>query len=696
MRTFRPEIQLLRAIAVLAVVVYHFVPKVLPGGFVGVDVFFVISGFLITSHMLKEAERTGALSLTKFWANRAKRILPAATVVILATIAGTIAFLPPSQFENVTRQAIASAFYFQNFALAAQSVDYLRQSEAPTPFQHFWSLSVEEQFYLFWPLLVVAALWIVTSGKLGVGHQNKFFSRRLRLVAFVLFLAVCVVSFIWSVSAVNASNPAAYFITPTRVWELGVGGLVACCLGDPQRAPGVRKVLAWVGLGLIAIACFVYSAEATPFPGATALVPVVGAVLVIVAGETRGKWSLAPVVNFKPVELTGLWSYSLYLWHFPVVVFYTAFNGAESIKVWDFLALTGVSFGLAILSYYVIEQPMRNLAYFKRSHIRPLVGAGAAVALTAGFAVAPYWKYQVSIASEQTATERLLSNPRLPIGAASLKADSFERYVRGNDGVIVPSLAIANKDTPKFPCEGVPAKIGEAVTKECVVANEAGTKTLAVVGDSHAAQWVPALEKVVEGTDWRLVAFIHNSCPFSFAPRGIETKGKSTCTEPNRLTTENLVKMKPDRVVVANLAVKDFGRVSGEAVPGTTGYVNAWKPLSDAGIPITVLHATPFTGSKESIPDCVSSNLTEGDLTTCDLKRADVQHMSGVNAALKAAVDQTPGAEFVDMTDQFCTDSVCPAVVGNVTVYRDANHITATYIRTVADELGKRLRLNRK
>lgn len=694
MRKFRPEIQLLRAIAVLAVVVYHIQPSWLPGGFVGVDVFFVISGYLITAHMLKEVESTGRLSLSQFWANRARRILPAATLAIVVTTIASLMFLPVTQLDTVTKQAVASAVYVQNFALAAQSVDYLGQGEAATPFQHFWSLSVEEQFYVVWPLLVVLALWATRRLQNRGRHSVDVFRRRFRLIAFVLFAVVCLVSFVWSVVSVGAGDPAAYFITPTRVWELGIGGLLACVLGDPQKLNSARKAMAIVGVVAIGVACVTYTGEVPAFPGASALLPTVATVAVIAAGWTTGLGSLRPIINWKPVQLVGLWSYSLYLWHFPVVVFFRERNGRPAEGVTEFVALFAVSLALAMLSFYYVEQPLRVLPFLKNSNRRALIAAGVAVAVTVAVGVTPVAKQQAVMALEQKATEQLRNDLDATIGRASLRQNSYDAFVPGYENVLIPPITEIKDDTPEYPCsERIPAKSTSATTAECIVANPDGKKTLAVVGDSHASQWVPALQKIVEGTEWRLVVYLHDSCPFSLEPRGNENKNHIECTEPNRKTLDTLVKSKPDRVITTNLNVKDFEKVDGEKHAGTSGFIKAWKPLVKAGIPITVLHDTPDFGDNEVIPDCVALHMEKDDLEKCGRKREDVQENRRTNAALKAASDKFDNVDFVNLTDLFCTESECPAVIGNVIVYRDKNHVSANYMETVADDLDKALEL---
>ena len=258
----RKEIQALRAVAVLLVVVYHLWEDVLPGGFVGVDVFFVISGYLITSHLLREIERTGTVSLPAFWARRARRILPAALTVLLLCALATIAFVPASRWEQFLAEVQAGALYVQNWRLASDAVDYLAASNGTSPVQHFWSLSAEEQFYLVWPLLLLVA----TLAARGAAPRAK------RIAIASAMAALTLVSLGYSIRQTAASPAAAYFVTPARAWEFGLGGLLALVREGEGARPLLRSAASWAGLAAIGASAAAYS-EATPFPGGAALLP---------------------------------------------------------------------------------------------------------------------------------------------------------------------------------------------------------------------------------------------------------------------------------------------------------------------------------------------------------------------------------------------------------------------------------------
>ncbi len=314
--SFRPDIQGLRALAVALVVIYHLYPGLLPGGFVGVDVFFVISGFLITGHLWRGYQRTGTVGVVDFWGRRARRLLPAAVLVLTVTWVVSRLVLPVSRLADTATQIRASALYFQNWQLAHDAVDYLTDQDPASPVQHFWSLSVEEQFYLLWPLLFLVAGFVARrrGGRSG------------RAVIAGLTSVLVVGSLTYSVYETRVDPKAAYFVTTTRMWELGLGGLLALLPARPQRWLARRGWLGWVGLAMIIAFPFALRGT-TAFPGWVALLPVMGAVLLIAGGSAAGRSGPAPLMSARLMVFLGGISYALYLWHWPVIDLYTAWRG---------------------------------------------------------------------------------------------------------------------------------------------------------------------------------------------------------------------------------------------------------------------------------------------------------------------------------------------------------------------------------
>ena len=331
------DIQGLRAIAVSMVVIYHLRPSLLPGGFAGVDVFFVISGYLITGHLWRGYRKTGSVSLLDFWGRRARRLVPAAALVLLVTWLVARVAEPVTELPDIAVQIRASALYFQNWQLASEAVNYL-QSEGPaTPVQHFWSLSVEEQFYLVWPLLFGAAALVAivvarARGGRGGHHRPRrqpspAAARRAGLVTVaVLTTALVGCSLAYSVYDTRTNPAAAYFVTTTRMWELGVGGLLAMVPDTYGRRIGRQGWLGWAGLAAVMVAAFTLSGT-SPFPGWIALLPVLGAAAMIAGGSADGRLGPAPLTSARPLVFLGGISYSLYLWHWPIISLYSGWRG---------------------------------------------------------------------------------------------------------------------------------------------------------------------------------------------------------------------------------------------------------------------------------------------------------------------------------------------------------------------------------
>lgn len=346
--TVRPEIQALRAVAVGAVVLHHGWPAVAPAGYMGVDVFFVVSGYLITALLLREVARTGRISLGDFYLRRARRILPAAVVVLLAVSAATLALVPHRDWADWFRQIVASALYYENWQLAADSQTPARAELASTPVQHFWSLSVEEQFYLVWPLLLILA--IVVARRRG---------RSVVPTLLVVLGVVTAASFAHSVVLTIGDHNLAYFSTIARTWEFGAGGLLAVLAASPAIGwERLRSAVSWVGLALIVVPIVTFR-DPQGFPGPWALLPVAGTLAVIWAGLPATRWSTAGLARLRPVQWLGDVSYSLYLWHWPIFMFTPFLIGRPS-PAWVMVLLVVLSLLVAGLSKALIEDPFRT------------------------------------------------------------------------------------------------------------------------------------------------------------------------------------------------------------------------------------------------------------------------------------------------------------------------------------------------
>lgn len=704
-RKFLPEVQALRAIAVLAVVAWHFHPKTAPGGFVGVDIFFVISGFLITSKLLRDAETHGKINLGEFWAARIRRIMPAATVTAVAIIIATFIWWPLEQWRQMSREGIASLLSVVNWVLAFDSVDYLAEDNAPTAFQHYWSLSVEEQFYVVWPLLVVLAIWLTRRTKLS-----------LRAYATILFSAVIVSSLVWAEYLVRSSDPSAYFVTTTRVWELALGGLIAALapyilkdgVGRRARVPGGitwRSLLALAGLAAMCWSIFAYTQE-TPFPGLTAAVPVLGAAAVIIAGRTSGPLSLNWLVDWAPVQWIGKISFSLYLWHWPVFLVFVQIVGHKPYW-WQAVILVLVSLAFAHVSWRFVEEPVRQWKRLKVSPAPAWIAGTVATLVAVAVAFAPTLRVDAITKEQKELAAELLSGDKPEFAAGAwdplvTKAEDEKLDAGDPDspgGRLVTDEERADELPPALPYGSaitpVPLEAEfdttsaddcfpsatETSTPRCVKGKEDGQKTVAVMGDSHSQMLVPALEEMAQEHDWRIITYTKASCPMSLEPRKL-TDPEERCVEPNKKSIEQVLEDEPDVIITQNYSGSTF---HGDAVDG---FERAFKELQKSGAQLVVVRDTPIPPTNKNTPrprTCVSENMDRPGACDFTIERGLLD-----DPAIEAA-QRFDDIYVMDLTDYFCTKDTCPVVAGNSLIYRDGNHVGDTYLKSLIPVLERRL-----
>ncbi|MFL1376016.1 acyltransferase family protein [Nocardiopsis protaetiae] len=651
-RRFRPEVQGLRAVAVLLVLVYHLDPSLLPGGYVGVDVFFVISGFLITSLLYREASGRGGVSVARFYARRVRRLLPAATVVLVATGVASYFLLPVTRLTDTMWQLVASAAYVENLYLARQSVDYLAAEVAPSPVQHFWSLSVEEQFYLVWPLLFI--LWAALRRR-GAGTGT--------LIA--LLGSLLAASLLWSV-VTTGGEPSAYFLPTTRAWELAVGGLLAVGLAHGHLPERVRLPLGWAGLAAIVASAVLYDGS-TPFPGWAALLPVLGAAAVIAAEHVPAPLSTAPA------RWVGDVSYSLYLWHWPLIVLALAVTGRDELGWTLAVAVGAASLLLAWATKVWVEDPVRD-------HRLVRGGRGALAAAVSGVLVVAAVGATLYVRVDRVQSVEF--DPDVHVGPLALG-----RAATGEP--VFPSPVEAEDDVPLLYDDECQAP-HEATDPgdPCVYGPPDAGRTVAVVGDSHSAQWVPALMGLGEERDWRLVLFTKSSCAFTDTmTRGPEGGAYEACHEWNRAVVDELVDLEPDLVITSSsTSAKPVEGDEDDRVPLVAeGMTRLWDEVGEASGPIVAVRDTPR--QRRDVVECVARNAD--DPRACAIPRAEAFERDDPQE--EAVASLAGEAALVDMSDLFCANGECPAVIGNVMVYRDSGHITNTYVELLTDHLGERL-----
>jgi peptidoglycan/LPS O-acetylase OafA/YrhL len=639
----RADIEGLRGIAVLLVVLAHAGVPWLAGGYVGVDVFFVISGFLITTLLLREAERTGRISVRRFYARRALRLLPAAALVLVVTLVAVRLFLPVTRLGEFVKDALSATAYTANLRFAHTGTDYLNADQTPSPFQHFWSLAVEEQFYLVWPLLIlaVAHLW-----------------RRRRPLAVVLAVLV-VASFTLSVTETARSTPWAYFGPHTRAWELGAGALLAL---SAVRLP---KVFAWAGYATILGAAVAYD-DATAFPGWRAAIPVLGTVLVIAA---TGR-AVLPAL--------GRYSYGWYLWHWPLLTIGPVALGWDGTPVQK-LALAAIALGLAAISYHWVENPIRYST-------RPVLGFGLSAA-AAGFAVLlVLLPHAVALGDPRDDLRTALATPNpAPVLARAIAEAHDQRMLPAN---LTPKLTRAKADRPGVWGNGCHADVPVTVAPPgCVFGDPAATTTVVLYGDSHAAHWFPAMERLAGEHHWRLVSLTKSACTAADVPvwHDILKREYTECTAFHRSALDRIRELKPSLVVVGS----SFNYVlakpeADQAKQWRAAWDRTFASLAGTGAQIAAIADTPYMGMP--VPECLAQ---ESDIGKC----ARSLHSSLRGPAQRRvflAYATTPRATVINPIGWFC-DKVCPALIGNILVYRDSNHMTTTYARALAPLLDAEL-----
>jgi peptidoglycan/LPS O-acetylase OafA/YrhL len=678
-RGFRPDIQGMRALAVGMVVIYHLYPSLLTGGFAGVDVFFVISGFLITGHLLREYRKTGKVALLDFWGRRAKRLVPAAALVLTVTWVLSRLLLPATRLADTASQIRASALYYQNWQLAWNAVNYLKADSAASPVQHFWSLSVEEQFYLGWPLLfLLAALVALTAGRTERQTEQSIEQRRARGHHTALLLAGAIVagSLWYSVYYTNVNPAGAYFVTTTRIWELGLGGLLALLPAGLSRSIGRFGLLGWAGLGLVIASAFVLSGT-NAFPGYLALLPAGGAAVLILGGSAAGRFGPHRLMSARPMVFIGGISYSLYLWHWPLIVFYTARSG-RAVTALSGAAIVLVAIALSWLTKVWVEDKVRTASL--------LSGHGWRSVSTALAAVVPVVLVSLYIAAEPGPWNGHLG-PDYP-GAAALASKTTR-------GKVTPAPVVPPPAQIKLPTywqQGCLLGDSTNTPKECVFGDTSHpVLTVALVGDSIAGDWFTPLQQIAVQRHWKLVTVLHAICPLTTAMM-ITSNGApyTACHAWGAAAVHDLeTKIKPAVVITSGLpglsTVKyPTGGAAAQAEIGL-GMAQYWKQLEGHGISVVAIKESPSMGL--NVPECVAANPTAPKKCAVLKSKAIAPDLPTVYAT-KAASGTVP---LIDMNSLICGRLKCQPVVGNVLVYQDNHHLTSTYTLTIAPYLEERL-----
>jgi peptidoglycan/LPS O-acetylase OafA/YrhL len=648
-RAIRTDIQALRTIAVSLVVLFHLWPNRIAGGFIGVDVFFVISGFLITRHILQEVD-SGRFSVTGFWARRIKRLLPASFLVLLATGAGVALFAPVSQWAQWFGEIQSSVFYFENWNLAGASVDYLALSNQASPVQHFWSLSVEEQFYFFWPLLIALALAVAGTRK------TSSFSQRKRI--FLVLLAISVISFLLSIFYTGAEPAIAYFSTPVRAWEFGAGALTVFL--PAIKSKSLKSWTALIGLFAILAAAFVIDTS-TPFPGAAALLPVLGTVLVIYAAPETGR--IGNLLAWRPIQWVGDKSYAIYLWHWPVIIFAPLILGTGLSAISKSIVIV-ITLLLSWLTHQFVEMPISRVQIPKWKIF--------ALAATASVFIASIGGLAIQIGNQSIRAELMLGKAGAvaaqPCFGAAARVNPEACKTSSIKGVY-PAPKVAAADIAELPETCFSVSRAQIDASYCALGNRDGSIKIAAIGDSHLAQYAGALNFLATKNNWKLDLYAKGGCPFSFAVRVHDEVLTKNCPAWVANVLAAIPAQKYDAIISSQRAGMEWNGGEATAVKGLT---QLWMQLVAEGERLVVIKDQPNPGQ-----NAVTCLLQQND---CSFNReAAFKFDAQVESAKKL-----PELEFVNFDDIFCDSQKCFPIIGNAIVYRDDNHLTDTFARTLA------------
>ena len=668
--------------AVLLVVLGHAGVPFLAGGFVGVDVFFVISGFLITTLLVRELRDRGTISVKRFYSRRATRLLPTSAVVLTATLVGAWLWLPVTRITAIAGDAVAASFYAVNYRLAATGTDYLTADAPPSPVQHYWSLAVEEQFYLVWPLLLIGVtlLWGRT---------------RFHTPAMVVTLLIIAAGSLYLSARLTPVAPSwSYFGGHTRAWELACGGLLALAVPLFARLPRpVTTTAGWAGLALITAAAVGYD-QNTPFPGVAALLPVTGSALVVAAGCAGHSGGARRLLDRPPMQFVGRMSYSFYLWHWPVLLIAPVALGRPAGVGFNLLAATA-ALGVTWITYHLVENPVRRRSVWRS---RPWRGIGLGASLT------------VFTSSLAVAAALLMPMVTMPGGTATDTAselttasalDSLRRLITRSGTVeqvpanLKPALDEADADRPAVYADGCILGITDSRlrNKICEYGDTEADTTVVLFGDSHAAQWLPALDTIAREQGWKVVPLTRAGCAVASVTvvHKLIHRRYTECTGWREQAYDIMADLDPAMVLTTSINGQTPVDRHGEPLADeNAAMVHGWRQtfaqLKKRAGTVVYLVDTPNFG--RPVPDCVARHLRQ--LSACAVQQDRALLLPGRTASIEdlaARID----VGVIDPVPWFCVDNLCPPVVGDTLLFRDSNHITTVYSTVLAPILRERL-----
>lgn len=646
-KRFRPEVEGLRTIATLLIAIYHIWLGRVSGG---VDIFFVLSGYLITMSLLSKLERTGKIEFWQHILSIVKRLFPLALTVIFITTVLALFLLPEVQRNQIISHMFASTLYFENWRLSLDAVDYLTQDQAASPFQHFWSMSIQGQLYIIWPSILFAAYFLA----------QKIFKTPVLKTLLAVLTIVFILSISYSIYITKVNQPWAYFDTFARVWEFSLGGIFALTLPYLTFNKWVSTIIGWFGLLIV---CFtgIMIPISELFPGYIALLPVIGALLVLLASENSTQFSVDKVLCFKPLLFFGGLTYGFYLWHWPLLIFYKAYFDTNTVSIEHGIFLLFATFILSYVSTKLIEAPVRKIdARQYKMKLAFILGVMLLFVLLTNYLL-HYFMEQENI---QQAEYKLENYP----GALAF----YENREVPAGMNLIPSLLTIKEDLPAFYGNEKCYTRSETITKCSFGATKNSDYTIALIGGSHSGHWFPALEVLAAELNFQIDVFIHDGCRFT----SDDFRGQMTpeCLAWNKKLIDVLIQNPPDLIFTTS-TVHRYNFVP-------KGYIGQWEQLEG----ITKIFAVRDNPRMPvDIPMCLEN---EDDPRRCSISRKTAlsevlpwENTKGI----------PPNVTFVDLSDNFCDETRCYGVIGNIIVYRDEHHITAEFAKTLAPALREPL-----